>query len=116
VLWGDASLPLKLQLRAAEAGWSWSGAAALDAPGESILKMRHRSRGETLLVRLEVTAARAAAGGALAVLRAVEEGGSFAPYRCGLLACGRRRGGVGPLGSPLLGSVVEPGCAGRGVL
>lgn len=82
VLWADARLPLKLQLRAAEPGWSWSGGVALDAPGESILKMRHRSRGETQLLRLEVSASRAAAGGALAVLRPVQEGSSFAPYRC----------------------------------
>jgi hypothetical protein len=38
VLWPDASLPLKLQFRVAEAGWSWSGAAAVDAPGEFLVK------------------------------------------------------------------------------
>jgi hypothetical protein len=38
VLWPDASLPLKLQFRVAEAGWSWSGAAAVDSPGEFLVK------------------------------------------------------------------------------
>lgn len=38
VLWPNAALPLKLQFRVDEAGWSWSGAASVDAPGEFLVK------------------------------------------------------------------------------
>lgn len=38
VLWPNAALPLKLQFRVDEPGWSWSGAASVDAPGEFLVK------------------------------------------------------------------------------
>jgi hypothetical protein len=38
VLWPNAALPLRLQFRVDEPGWSWSGAASVDAPGEFLVK------------------------------------------------------------------------------
>ena len=35
LLWPDGRLPLKLQVRRQEPGWSWSGGLALDEPGEA---------------------------------------------------------------------------------
>jgi hypothetical protein len=42
VQWPDAALPLKLVWRVQEPGWSWSGAVAVDTPGEVFIKMRNR--------------------------------------------------------------------------
>lgn len=75
--WPDATLPLHLQLRAAEPGWSWSGGVALDSPGDALVKMRHRNKGETMLLRLDVTAG--ATGSVMAAVSA--HGSAFAPYR-----------------------------------
>lgn len=58
-------------------GWSWSGGAALDTPGEALLKVRQRSAGETVLLRLDISAG--AGGSALATLSVHEA--AFAPYR-----------------------------------
>jgi hypothetical protein len=82
VLWPDASLQLKLQFRVAEPGWSWSGAAAVDAPGEALVKIRHRNRGETLLLQLDVAAA---SSGIVATLSGRQ--GGFAPYRLDNCSC-----------------------------
>lgn len=78
VLWPDASLPLKLQFRQGEPGWSWSGAAAVESPGEFLVKIRHRNRGETLLLQLDVAAA--SSGSSMVATLSAPEGG-FAPYR-----------------------------------
>jgi hypothetical protein len=78
VLWPDANLPLKLQFRVAEPGWSWSGAAAVEAPGEFLVKLRHRNRGETLLLQLDVASA-SSGSSIVATLSGRQDG--FAPYR-----------------------------------
>jgi hypothetical protein len=42
VQWADASMPFKLVWKVQEPGWSWSGAVALDTPGETFIKMHNR--------------------------------------------------------------------------
>jgi hypothetical protein len=84
ILWPDASLQLKLQFRVAEPGWSWSGAAAVDAPGEALVKIRHRNRGETLLLQLDVAAA--SSGSSIVATLSGRQGG-FAPYRLDNCSC-----------------------------
>lgn len=84
ILWPDDKLPLKLQFRAAEPGWSWSGAAAVEAPGEFLVKIRHRNRGETLLLQLDVAAA--SSGSSMVATLSARQGG-FAPYRIENCSC-----------------------------
>ncbi len=72
-------------MRLHEPGWSWSGSLAVQEPGEVLVKVRHRSRGETRLLRLDVTAARAGAGagarGGACMTVSLLEATSFTPYR-----------------------------------
>ncbi|WIA40787.1 hypothetical protein OEZ86_004465 [Tetradesmus obliquus] len=75
---------LKLQFRVAEPGWSWSGAAAVEAPGEFLVKIRHRNRGETLLLQLDVAAA--SSGSSIVATLSGRQGG-FAPYRLDNCSC-----------------------------
>ncbi len=64
-------------MRLQEAGWSWSGALALDSPGDSLVKLRHRNRGETLLLRLNISS-----GPSGSIMEALaQHGDAFAPYR-----------------------------------
>ncbi|KAL6783764.1 hypothetical protein ACKKBF_B05705 [Auxenochlorella protothecoides x Auxenochlorella symbiontica] len=88
--WADAGLPLRLCVRLQEAGWLWSGGFGLDSPGDTFIKVRHRDRGETMLLRVGVAAA---AAGTLAVTLSHQPAG-FAPYRlenCSLLTLHARQ-------------------------
>lgn len=42
LMWPQAGLPKALSVRVREAGWLWSGAIPLDAPGDQFCKIRHR--------------------------------------------------------------------------
>ena len=77
VQWSDENLPQRLCVRVQEAGWMWSGGFQLDAPGDIFVKIRHRDRGITKLVRVGV--ASAASGVCYITLSHNPTG--FAPYR-----------------------------------
>jgi hypothetical protein len=77
VRWMDYSMPSRLCVRVQEAGWLWSGGFSLDREGDFFVKIRHRDRGETMLVRVDV--ATAAIGVMHVTLSHNSEG--FAPYR-----------------------------------
>ncbi|GFR45600.1 hypothetical protein Agub_g6996 [Astrephomene gubernaculifera] len=79
VHWADIGLPLRLQIRIQDPGWSWAGGVALDsvAPGDLFVKIRHRNRAETQLVRLDVSLSEA--GTKLVSLS--HHHTDFAPYR-----------------------------------
>lgn len=76
-----------LACRYSEGGWDWSGALALDTPGEVLLKMRNRGRGTTHVLRVEVreaTAERGARHGTWVATVAAGGGAAglgFLPYR-----------------------------------
>jgi hypothetical protein len=58
---GPAASPARIELRHAESGgWDWSGALALDAPGETLLRLRHRGRGVSEVLRCDVREGRPA--------------------------------------------------------
>lgn len=77
VIWPSPDTPLKLQIRLLEPGCSWSGATALDQPGESLLKLRQKHQGTTRLLQLLVRAV--PGGGVVAVVSGAST--AFAPYR-----------------------------------
>eukprot|EP00198_Chlamydomonas_reinhardtii_P007834 XP_001697171.1 predicted protein [Chlamydomonas reinhardtii] len=79
VAWADVGLPLRVQLRIQDPGWSWSGGVALEelGPGDLFVKIRHRNRAETQLVRLDVSLSSA---GTL-VVGLSHHHTDFAPYR-----------------------------------
>ncbi|PSC70464.1 Methionine gamma-lyase isoform A [Micractinium conductrix] len=76
--WADMLRPPRLCVRVQEAGWMWSGGFELDSPGDLFIKIRHRDRGVTMLVRVDV--ATSAASGVLQVTLSHHPAG-FAPYR-----------------------------------
>jgi len=93
IRWADTSLPLKLCVRVQGAGWSWSGGAALDILGDAFLKIRHRDRGVTMLMGLDVSTT---SSGLLKVTLSHQPAG-FAPYRienCSLETLHARQKGV----------------------
>lgn len=53
--WTDSGLPRKLCVRILEAGWLWSGGFSLEHAGDIFLKLRHRDRGITRIVRADVS-------------------------------------------------------------
>ncbi len=55
VKWTDVGLPRKLSVRIQEPGWMWSGGFSLDNAGDMFLKLRHRDRGVTDIVRAEIS-------------------------------------------------------------
>ncbi|GIL46445.1 hypothetical protein Vafri_3439, partial [Volvox africanus] len=79
VHWADINLPLKLQIRIQDPGWSWSGGVAVDAvdPGDLFVKIRHRNRAETQLVRVDVSLSPAGS----MLLSLSHHHTDFAPYR-----------------------------------
>ncbi len=77
IRWADDSLPPRLCVRVQEAGWIWSGGFQLDVPGDIFVKSRHRDRGITMLLRVDV--AISASGSAQITLSHNPAG--FAPYR-----------------------------------
>jgi hypothetical protein len=77
VRWADALRPPRLCVRVQEAGWLWSGGFLLDTPGDLFVKIRHRDRGETMLVRVGVATTDA---GVVRVTLSHNPAG-FAPYR-----------------------------------
>ncbi|KXZ51516.1 hypothetical protein GPECTOR_12g479 [Gonium pectorale] len=79
VQWADGGLPQRLQIRIQDPGWSWSGGVSLNKldPGDMFVKIRHRNRGETRLVRLDVSVS--PAGTMLVSLS--HHHADFAPYR-----------------------------------
>ncbi|KAK2078489.1 hypothetical protein QBZ16_003329 [Prototheca wickerhamii] len=79
VRFADGGAPLRLCVRLREAGWLWSGGFGLDSPGDTFIKVRHRDRGDTLLLRVGVAQTGSRAG-SLAVSLARQPAG-FSPYR-----------------------------------
>ncbi|KAG7670791.1 hypothetical protein KSW81_004224 [Nannochloris sp. 'desiccata'] len=77
IRWADDSLPPRLCVRVQEAGWIWSGGFQLDVPGDIFVKSRHRDRGITMLLRVDV--AISTSGSAQIILSHNPAG--FAPYR-----------------------------------
>ena len=77
VRWTDDSLPPRLCVRVQEAGWLWSGGFQLDAPGDIFVKIRHRDRGVTMLVRVDVATSHS---GSCHITLSHNPAG-FAPYR-----------------------------------
>ena len=75
--WPDDSKPLLLSIRVQEAGWMWSGGLKIDAPGDTMIKLRHRVREETLLIQMDVELR---ANGVLYATLMHQPSG-FAPYR-----------------------------------
>eukprot|EP00887_Chlorella_sp_A99_P007395 scaffold2.g7395.t1 len=75
--WADGARPRRLCVRVQEAGWLWSGGFELETPGDVFVKIRHRDRGVTMLVRADVATSEAG------VLRATlsHHPAGFAPYR-----------------------------------
>ena len=93
IRWADTSLPLRLCVRVQGAGWSWSGGAALDVLGDAFVKIRHRDRGVTMLMGLDVSTS---SSGVLKVTLSHQPAG-FAPYRienCSLETLHARQNGV----------------------
>ena len=98
-----------VSLRYAEGGWDWSGALPLDTPGETLLRLRHRGRGASHVLRIDVRESRAAPGTWTAAVVAssaassagTAAGASFMPFRLenftGVTLRFRQR--VGPRGS-----------------
>ncbi|KAK9859298.1 hypothetical protein WJX84_010790 [Apatococcus fuscideae] len=77
IYWSDAAKPLLLCMRVQEAGWLWSGGVSLEGPGDQFVKIRHRDRQYTKLIRVDVSVT--PEGVLLAALSHEAEG--FAPYR-----------------------------------
>jgi hypothetical protein len=77
VRWADAARPLRLCVRVQEAGWLWSGGFSPDVPGDLFVKIRHRDRGVTMLVRVDV----AATGAGTLLVTLSHHPAGFAPYR-----------------------------------
>lgn len=77
IRWADDSLPPRLCVRVQEAGWIWSGGFQLDVPGDIFVKSRHRDRGITMMLRVDV--AISTSGSAQITLSHNPAG--FAPYR-----------------------------------
>ena len=103
-----------VSLRYAEGGWDWSGALPLDTPGETLLRLRHRGRGASHVLRIDVRESRGAPGTWTAAVVAssaassagTAAGASFMPFRLenftGLTLRFRQR--VGPRGSGMFAS------------
>lgn len=92
VVWSNATLPPRLCVRVQEAGWLWSGGFSLDVPGDIFVKIRHRDRGITMLVRVDITVE----NGVTHVVVSHNPSG-FAPYRvenCSLETLHARQKGV----------------------
>lgn len=75
--WADASRARRIRVRVHGSGWLWSGGFDPDVPGDAFVKLRHRDRGETLLLRVDVAGS---ARGTLHVTLSHTAAG-FAPYR-----------------------------------
>lgn len=75
--WPDASKPLLISLRVQEAGWMWSGGLVMDVPGDTIVKLRHRVREETVLVQMDVSLQQ----GGILLATLMHQSSGFAPYR-----------------------------------
>jgi hypothetical protein len=94
VQWTDIGLPRKLSVRIQKAGWMWSGGFSLDNAGDLFLKLRHRDRGITHIVRAEISHS-SEDGTKKIILRSNPEG--FTPYRldnCSLETLTIRQKGV----------------------
>ena len=94
VKWTDVGLPRKLSVRIQEPGWMWSGGFSLDNAGDMFLKLRHRDRGVTHIVRAEISHS-SEDGTKRIVLRS--NPGAFTPYRldnCSLETLTVRQKGV----------------------
>jgi len=76
-----------------EAGWLWSGGFSLDVPGDLFVKIRHRDRGVTMLVRVDV----ATTDSGIVQVTLSHNPSGFAPYRvenCSLETLNARQRGV----------------------
>ncbi|KAK9798969.1 hypothetical protein WJX73_003190 [Symbiochloris irregularis] len=60
-----------------EAGWLWSGGVAISSPGDLFIKIRHRGRGETLMLKVDVSTTKS---GPMLVTISHQAAG-FTPYR-----------------------------------
>lgn len=94
VHWANIGLPKKLSIRIQQAGWMWSGGFSLDHAGDLFLKLRHRDRGITKIVRADICHS-AEHGTEKIILRSNPE--EFTPYRlenCSLETLTIRQKGV----------------------
>ena len=94
VQWTDVGLPKKICIRIHHAGWMWSGGFSLDHVGDLFLKLRHRDRGITKIVRADISRT-SDHGTEQIILRSNPE--EFAPYRlenCSLETLTVRQKGV----------------------
>lgn len=54
IQWSDSSCPQQVCIRIFEAGWIWSGGFNLERSGDIFVKIRHRDRSITMIMRAEV--------------------------------------------------------------
>jgi len=78
VQWVNINLSRKLSVRIQEAGWMWSGGFSLEHAGDVFLKLRHRDRGITRVVRADLSQS-SDDGSRRIVFRSNPE--DFTPYR-----------------------------------
>eukprot|EP00884_Botryococcus_braunii_P001070 jgi/Botrbrau1/10964/Bobra.0383s0018.1 len=77
VHWADLTRPLWLCMRTQGPGWMWSGGVALESPGDLFVKIRHRDKGETLLLQVDI---KTSSDGVLLICVSHQAVG-FSPYR-----------------------------------
>ena len=53
--WFDINLPRRYSIRLQEAGWMWSGGFSPERSADLFVKIRHRDRGITMLIRIDAT-------------------------------------------------------------
>ena len=78
VQWVNVNLARKLSVRIQEAGWMWSGGFSLEHAGDVFLKLRHRDRGITRVVRADLSQS-SNDGSRRIIFRSNPE--DFTPYR-----------------------------------
>eukprot|EP00890_Picochlorum_soloecismus_P002884 jgi/Picsp_1/3597/NSC_06434-R1_vacuolar protein sorting-associated len=94
IQWPDSSCPQQVCIRIFEAGWIWSGGFNLERSGDIFVKIRHRDRSITTIIRVEM--ALSESNGTMTV-SLYPSASDFSPYRlenCSLEMMSIRQKGV----------------------
>jgi len=94
IQWPDSSCPQQVCIRIFEAGWIWSGGFKLERSGDIFVKIRHRDRSITVIIRAEM--ALSESNGTMTV-SFYPSASDFSPYRlenCSLEMMSIRQKGV----------------------